>query len=125
MKKTKLRNPVAADWLKGVVVIIVFSLVLITPSLFFAFAEKSGLFEIIFGLWIVMVVVVTGSLVYWHNRLTGYRCPICSYEFTVDYWTDFFGPNSFHKKFLKCPRCLGKSWMTTLIRINRNPLASK
>lgn len=52
-------------------------------------------------------------LIYFHSSQNAYVCPYCKYKFTINFFQDMFSFNNGKKgKYLKCPNCHKKSWIS-------------
>jgi DNA-directed RNA polymerase subunit RPC12/RpoP len=72
-----------------------------------------------FGLIVWLILCFGGSLfllVRWHANNTAYRCPTCTSEYEISFFTDFISPHVPNKKYLKCPHCGEKGWAEVLMK---------
>lgn len=55
-------------------------------------------------------------IVRWHAGVTAYRCTQCGHEFEITTMTNFLSPHLPERKYLKCPACGKRDWMTVLMK---------
>ena len=79
--------------------------------------------------WVVwLAIVVSGSLFLlarWHANSTAYRCPVCGHEFEISVFTDLVSPHVPDVKYLRCPHCGKRNWMTVLVKMEPENLDSE
>jgi DNA-directed RNA polymerase subunit RPC12/RpoP len=89
------------DWLKTMMYIAVFVLVIISGAII--------LLPSYAYIWLLLFAGSLFLLVKWHAHTFGYRCPNCGHEFAISTVTDFVSPHGLSKrggwKYLKCPQC--------------------
>ena len=76
-------------------------------SLFLIILNES---PVIFYIFVLVVVSALTIAVIWHSKVTAYKCPLCSKEFAISAFVDFFSPHLPYKKLLNCPCCNIVNW---------------
>lgn len=58
---------------------------------------------------IMLILVLLLSLVYWNKKVNAYICAKCNNKFRIGFLQDLFSPNWIKGKYLKCPKCNKRS----------------
>ena len=66
----------------------------------------------------IIILIVISALVYWHTVTRGFYCKACGHEFSISFWQNLSTANAIltKKKFLTCPKCKNKDYMSELIK---------
>ena len=107
------REVTKRDWWKvGRYILLAVVVIVVTATILIPMDWPVG-----FDVWIALFVC--GSLfllVRWHANSTAYHCSACGFEFEISAFTDFASLQVPNKKYLKCPQCGKRNWMTVLMK---------
>ena len=93
-------------------------------SLYIVIIVMSGyLISILGGLFSYIIIGIDIAfllfLIYFHSSQNAYVCPYCKYKFTINFFQDMFSFNNGKKgKYLKCPNCHKRSWISETYKEN-------
>lgn len=93
-------------------------------SLYMIIIVMSGyLISILGGLFSYIIIGIDIAfllfLIYFHSSQNAYVCPYCKYKFTINFFQDMFSFNNGKKgKYLKCPNCHKRSWISETYKEN-------
>lgn len=60
-----------------------------------------------------ITIALLFGLIYYHSSVNAYVCPNCGRKFTIGFFQDMFSLNGIKRgKYLKCPQCGKRAWMS-------------
>ena len=59
-----------------------------------------------------IAIILLFGLIYYHSSVNAYVCPKCHEKFTIGFLQDMLSLNGIRGKYLKCPYCKHRAWMS-------------